>query len=92
MSKQSNPNQSTQVAATKASPHWGVSAHEFYRTLADKPVKITALDGKLYAGTLIGVDQYDIVIRQANGLIILFPKHSVKYLHADSVNPATPSA
>mgnify|MGYP006289988555 CR=1 FL=1 len=37
--------------------------------------------GKQYAGTLIGVDVYDIIVRQENGLEILFPKGNVVYVH-----------
>ena len=76
----------------KPSAYWGLSSHEFYRGLANKPVKITALDGKLYGGTLVGVDQYDLFLRQANGLTLLFPKHAIKYLHADSANSSESGA
>ena len=92
MSKQTNPRQPQHTPQANGSPYWGLGARDFYRALADKPIKITALDGKLYGGTLIGVDQYDIVIRQANGLTILFPKHAVKYLHADAMNSSESGA
>jgi|GEM_PF-1773568 sRNA-binding regulator protein Hfq len=88
MSRQSKTIHSTEQRAAnsspKPSPYWGVRAHDFYRGLANKPIKIVALDGKHYGGTLVGVDQYDLVIRQANGLTILFPKHAVRYVQADT--------
>jgi hypothetical protein len=74
----------------KPTPYWGLSANDFYRTLANKPIKITAMDGKLYSGTLIGIDQYDLFIRQANGLTILFAKHALKFVHADASEPINP--
>ncbi len=87
MSKQPNQSQTSQrkpSESTKPSPYWGLGANDFYRGLANKPVKIIALDGKIYAGTLVGVDQYDLTLRQANELVILVPKHAIKYVHADS--------
>ncbi len=75
----------------KLSTRWGVNSAEFYSALRDKPIRITALDAKSYAGVLVGIDQYDLVIRLANGLVVLFPKHSVKYLHADSSSNGTTS-
>jgi hypothetical protein len=74
--------------SAKSSAYWGMRTQDFYRALANKSIKITALDGKLYSGTLIGVDQYDLVIRQVNGLTILFPKHAIKYLHGDATPPS----
>ncbi len=61
--------------------YWGLRAKEFYHALRDKPVQITALDGKVYRGVLIGHDQYDVFIRQPSGLTILFTKHSIKLIH-----------
>jgi len=86
-SKGPSPLESHSKQSVKASPHWGLGAKEFYRSLANQPIKITALDGKLYSGTLIGVDQYDLFVRQNNGATVLFAKHSVKLVHADVVDP-----
>lgn len=86
-SNQTSPSDRRQPnGSPKPSPYWGLGTHGFYRELANKPIKIAALDGKLYSGTLVGVDQYDLLIRQANGLTLLFPKHAIKYLHADAVD------
>jgi small nuclear ribonucleoprotein (snRNP)-like protein len=49
--------------------------------LKDQPVWVATVTGKQYAGTLIGVDVYDIIIRQAKGLEILFPKGNIVYVH-----------
>lgn len=71
-------------SSSKSSPYWGLGANDFYRSLANKPIKLTALDGKLYSGTLVGIDQYDLFVRQTNGLTILFAKHALKFVHADT--------
>lgn len=63
---------------------WGVSAAEFYANLRDKPVQVVTLDSKIYKGALIGVDVYDVVIKQANGATILLAKHAIKFLQADA--------
>jgi hypothetical protein len=84
VSKQINPGTLAKPESSQPAACWGLRTSEFYSTLRNKPIKITALDGKLYSGTLVGVDQYDLVIRQANGLTILFPKHAVKIVHADA--------
>ena len=65
---------------------WGVSAAEFYAGLRDAPIQVMTLDGKLYKGILIGVDVYDVVIKQANGATILLAKHAVKFVQADAPN------
>jgi sRNA-binding regulator protein Hfq len=62
---------------------WGISATEFYASLRDKPVQVVTLDGKLYKGALVGVDTYDLVIKQPNGLAILIAKHAVKLIGAE---------
>ena len=89
-SKGPNPSEPHSVfGSPKPSPYWGLGANEFYRSLANKTIKITALDGKLYNGTLVGVDQYDLFVRQANGFTILFAKHGLKFVHADASNANT---
>jgi hypothetical protein len=60
---------------------FGRRSFEFFEDLKDQPVRVATVTGKQYAGTLIGVDVYDIIIRQENGLEILFPKGNVVYVH-----------
>jgi len=62
---------------------WGMSADEFFYALKEKPVQVGTTDGKVYAGTLIGVDTYDIIIRLSNGHPALIPKHAIKYCAPD---------
>ena len=62
---------------------WGVSAAEFYAGLRGKSVQVITLDGKVYTGALVGVDTYDLVIKQPNGLAILIAKHAVKLIGAE---------
>ncbi len=84
MKNQTSPTHPQQSEMQKLSTRWGISSAEFYSALRDRPVKITAVDSKSYSGVLVGIDQYDLIFRPTNGLVVLFPKHSVKYLHADS--------
>jgi hypothetical protein len=42
---------------------------------------VHTVTGKAFRGTLVGVDVYDIVIRQENGLEIMFPKGNIVYVH-----------
>jgi sRNA-binding regulator protein Hfq len=59
---------------------WGVSSAEFFWDRREKTIKIVTLDGKVYEGLLLGVDQYDIIFRQGDGALVLMPKHSIKYI------------
>ncbi|MBM3127566.1 MAG: hypothetical protein FJ009_02905 [Chloroflexi bacterium] len=63
---------------------WGASSAEFYASLRDKPIQIVTLDGKIYKGMLVGVDTYDLTLRQANGAPMLLAKHAVKFIQADT--------
>ncbi len=87
-SKNTNVSSSPSGLGGNLSPYWGLGANEFFRSLASKPIKLAAMDGKLYSGTLVGVDQYDLFVRQTNGLTLMFPKHSIKFLHADGTSPS----
>lgn len=62
---------------------WGMTTAEFYAGLRDKPVQIVTMDGKLYKGLLVGVDQYDLLLKQTGGVTILIAKHSIKLVQAD---------
>jgi hypothetical protein len=64
----------------RAPTRWGLQSAEFYLQLRDKPVLVGLLDGKLYKGTLVGVDTYDLIIRQATGSVVLISKGSLRYV------------
>ena len=61
---------------------FGRRSFEFFQELRDQQVRVATITGQRYAGILIGVDVYDLIIRQANGLEILFPKGNVVYVHS----------
>lgn len=69
---------------TNAPRTWGASSAEFYAGLRDAPMQAVTLDGKAYKGVLLGVDTYDVTIKQANGAVILLAKHAIKYLQSDA--------
>ncbi len=60
---------------------WGRKAPQFYEALRDQPVIVHTTTGKSFSGTLIGVDVYDIVIKQTSGLEILFSKGNLVFVH-----------
>ena len=59
---------------------WGKRSAEFYADLQGKRVNVAVTTGKVYAGVLVGVDTYDLIIRQDSGLELLIPKGSVVYV------------
>jgi len=61
---------------------WGKRTAEFLQTLQDRPVQVLTTSGKAFQGTLVGVDVYEILIRQPSGLEILLTKGNIVYLHA----------
>jgi hypothetical protein len=63
---------------------WGRKTPQFYEDLRQQPVVVHTVTGKSFSGTLIGVDVYDIIVRQASGLEILFSKGSIVFVHAKS--------
>lgn len=62
---------------------WGVTSAAYLYTLRDRPVQVITTDGKAYRGALVGVDIYDVVLKQPNGFLILIAKHAVKLIAAD---------
>ena len=60
---------------------WGKRAAEFYTDLENQLVQVAVATGKIFKGTLIGVDVYDIIIRQESGLELLIAKGNVVYVH-----------
>jgi hypothetical protein len=70
---------------TKATGVWGRTAPQFYKALRGKPVVVHTCIGKSFSGELVGVDVYDIVIRQESGLEIMFPKGNIVFVHGQRV-------
>ncbi len=69
---------------TKVSQVWGKRSADFYTELENQSVQVAVSNGKSFKGTLIGVDVYDILIRQETGLELLIPKGNVIYIHRAS--------
>lgn len=63
---------------------WGMTAAEFYAGLQGKAINVTTIDAKIYGGFLVGLDQYDLLIRTPAGVVMLIAKHAIKV-----VTPAT---
>lgn len=59
----------------------GIKAAEFYAALFNQPVQVSVVTGKVFQGVLVGVDQYDIILRQESGLQLLLAKGNVVYVH-----------
>ena len=81
--KKKNQRLSDQPQPPRAPKTWGATSAEFYAALRDKAVQVIALDGKLYPGVLVGVDTYDLIVKQPNGATVLIAKHAVKLVTPD---------
>ncbi len=75
------------MSKDKPAETWGLSAAEFYAELQGQVVQVaiavsapTGSGLKLFQGTLVGVDRYDLVLRQETGLRILFNKGHLVYV------------
>ncbi|HNT76158.1 MAG TPA: hypothetical protein PKH77_14175 [Anaerolineae bacterium] len=66
---------------SKASPVWGKRAADFFSELEHQTILIAVSNGKIFKGELIGVDVYDLIIRQDSGLELLLPKGNIVYIH-----------
>ena len=72
-------------ANTPSTPKtWGIASAEFYVGLRDRPAQIVTMDSKVYKGLIVGVDQYDLLLKQPSGATILIAKHAIKLVQADS--------
>lgn len=69
------------MSKNKTTGIWGRKAPQFYKALQEQPVIVHTVTGKSFSGTLIGVDVYDIVIRQDSGLEIMFAKGNIVFVH-----------
>ena len=65
---------------------WGRKAPQFYAGLREQEVVVHTVTGKTFRGTLVGVDVYDIVIRQDSGLEIMFSKGNIVFVHGKGVD------
>lgn len=65
----------------KPSPVWGRRTAEFYEDLKNQQVIVAVSDGQRFAGKLVGVDTYEIHLRQDSGLELLIVKGNVVYVH-----------
>ena len=63
---------------------WGQSQAEYLAALEGNQVTIVFADGKAMKGELVGVDTYEVFIRQASGLEVMISKGAIKYLHPAS--------
>ena len=64
----------------RAPETWGLQPQAFLARLEEKPVTVALVNGMKYAGRLVGVGKYDLLVRQSSGLVLLIPKHAVIYL------------
>ena len=71
------------MAKLKHGPQqWGKLAADFYAALQEQMVLVAVVGGQKFKGVLVGVDVYDIAIRQESGLELLIGKGQIVYLHA----------
>jgi hypothetical protein len=69
------------MSPKKPATVWGRRSHQFYAALENEVIRVATVNDQAFKGTLIGVDVYDIIIRQTSGLEILIPKGSIVYVH-----------
>ncbi len=68
-------------ARSKPAQVWGKRAAAFYAELENERILVAVSNGKMFKGHLVGVDVYDIIIRQESGLELLIPKGGIVYVH-----------
>ncbi|MBN1812562.1 MAG: hypothetical protein JXA14_12055 [Anaerolineae bacterium] len=69
------------VGEKKPAQVQGKRSAEFYEQHIDQVVNIAVSTGQVFKGTLVGVDQYDLILLQDSGLELLLPKGNVVYVH-----------
>ncbi|MBN1877876.1 MAG: hypothetical protein JXA33_26885 [Anaerolineae bacterium] len=69
------------MTTNKPQQVWGKRSSEFFAELENQPVLVAVNTGKVFKGTLVGVDVYDVIIRQDSGLELLIPKGNITYIH-----------
>ena len=65
----------------KPKRNWGQNQAKYLAALEGKQVTVVFADGKAIKGELIGVDTYELFIKQSNGLEVMISKGAIKYLH-----------
>ena len=65
----------------KPKRNWGQNQANYLAALEGKQITVVFADGKALKGELIGVDTYELFIRQSNGLEVMISKGAIKYLH-----------
>lgn len=63
---------------------WGKRSAEFFGALEGQEVLVALVSGQRLRGLLIGMDVYDLVIRQSSGLGVSIHKGALLYVHAAS--------
>ncbi len=66
---------------TKTSQVFGKRSAEFFGELLNQQILVAVSNGKVFKGELVGVDVYDIILRQESGLELLIPKGNIIYIH-----------
>ncbi len=75
------PAEKTPTEKTKASQVFGKRSADFFGELLEQPILVAVNSGKVFKGDLVGVDVYDIILRQESGLELLIPKGNIIYIH-----------
>jgi hypothetical protein len=65
----------------KSKQVWGKRSQQFLAELQNQTVVVATVNETRLRGTLVGVDVYDLIIRQSSGLELLLPKGNVVYVH-----------
>jgi len=78
-------NEEKQEKVEKPKRNWGQSQAGYLASLEGKQVTVVFADGKALKGELVGVDTYELFIKQANGLEVMISKGAIKYLHPAAV-------
>jgi sRNA-binding regulator protein Hfq len=67
--------------AEKPKRNWGQNQANYLAALEGKQITVVFADGKALKGELVGVDTYELFIKQSKGLEVMISKGAIKYLH-----------
>jgi sRNA-binding regulator protein Hfq len=65
----------------KLKRNWGQNQANYLAALEGKQITVVFADGKALKGELVGVDTYELFIKQSKGLEVMISKGAIKYLH-----------
>jgi sRNA-binding regulator protein Hfq len=65
----------------KPKRNWGQNQANYLAALEGKQITVVFADGKALKGELVGVDTYELFIKQSKGLEVMIGKGAIKYLH-----------